>query len=265
MSIDRPNYSEICAYVDGALDAGAAARVAYAAARDPETAAQIAQITKLKSVLPEIHAGLVAVSEAPPRARKPVRRLGAALAAGTLGIALVLGLLAAERLVRAPASATFVEAGLATHRAWSASAAGAGAGAGNDKMVQSATINGRLFTAPDLSAARLALQTAEALGHDTHNILHFGYVGMRGCRLSLFVLLQADMLTPETTAPPGSRMAAWHQKGIAYLAVADGMDEAHFQTIVAVLNQYSIEPAPLSPSTQTLLAESRLQSRPCTT
>ena len=44
MSRGRPDYSEICAYIDGELDAGAAARVAYAAARDSETAAQIAQL-----------------------------------------------------------------------------------------------------------------------------------------------------------------------------------------------------------------------------
>lgn len=258
--MDRPDYPEVCAYVDGELDAAAASRVAYAAARDPDIAAQIAQLTKLKSVLAGMPGEAAPADWARPRPHRSARRWGAGLVAGAMFAALLSGVLVAERIIRTPAAPTFADLGLAAHRAWSESVSGPAGTA----TIHSVALSRSAFTAPDLTAARLTLQTAEALGRGTHGILHFGYVGTRGCRLSLFVQLNAEATAAESVRGAGLRTSAWHEEGIGYLAVADAMDEAHFRTIVAALKQYSREPAPFSAPTETLLAESRQHAKPCT-
>jgi anti-sigma factor RsiW len=260
----RPDPAEISAYVDGELDPESAARLAYAAARDPAVAAEIAQLTKLKAAMadavpePSIADSATRGPDSAP-VRPPLRaRRGATVAAAGLAVALLAGL-AGTALLPPPTPPGFAESAVAAHRAWSADVPASGGGA-ERRLVA----GGRsLVAAPDLSAAQLALRTAEALEFAAGNVLHFGYVGTRGCRLSLFVSLDAVPSAAKIDMP-GVRSAAWSKDGVAYLLIAEGMDETRFRTIAAALRTHSIDRAPLAPPAQEALAESRLHSGPCT-
>lgn len=265
MTIQRPDYSEICAYVDGELDAEAAAHVAYAAMRDPATAAQIAQLTKLKSLTPGIVPEVQFDGLERDGAKKAllhrarIRRKSMMAAAAAVAGLVVAGTMGALATWRASPPGAF-NASVAVHRAWSGTVGAPQADRGETRP---AARTGNGFTAPDLSAAQLRLSTAESFETSSVNILHFGYVGTRGCRLSLFVGLKPAAPLPKDSDVPGLRTAAWLQGGVGYLVIADGMDEQHFQTVALALRQYSIDRAPFGRPVEDLLAESRLHSKPC--
>jgi hypothetical protein len=259
MTDGKPEFAEISAYVDGELDAADAARIAYAAARDPAVAAQIAQLTKLKSVLPDaIAEPNAAPFDAPPvRAGAHRRGLLAACIAGLVAVATAF--LALTPFEPRTPSSTY-QAALDRHKAWSAQLGAPSADARRTAVAAGAE---RAFAAPDLSAARLALRTAEAFEAGSGNLLHFGYVGTRGCKLSLFVFLDGAPKPLEGAGTGRPYATAWSNEGIGYLAVAEGMDEAHFRTVVAVLQRYSIHRDPIEGPLRQLLADSRSRSKPC--
>jgi anti-sigma factor RsiW len=261
MTTWRPDDAEIGAYVDGELGSAAAARVAYAAARDPAIAAAIAQITKLKSAIaeaaPDIRADEAELRGA-PRGRRPSRRM--AVASASIACILLLACVLAIVPMRNAPPPSFFDAGVAAHRAWSAGSHGS---ADRTDVARPASAANVVFAAPDLSAAQLALRTAEAVNFASGNFLHFGYVGTRGCRLSLFVRLDDAVPLPDRTDALGLRAAAWAWNGVGYLAVADGMDETHFRAITEALRQYTIERTPFGKETEDRLAVSRLRSKPC--
>jgi anti-sigma factor RsiW len=261
MSAERPDLATLSAYVDGELDAEAAARVAYAAARDPATAAQIAQLAKLKAVTPEVlpepRLGRLAAALAQTsRARRPAGLRGRAVAA-----ALALGIAVLATLVLVgdgqPSPKGLLSLSVAMHRAWSSNVEASA------EQVRPASVMRGGFAAPDLSAAQLRLVTGEAFDYAARTVLHFGYAGTRGCRLSLFVHLDPAGALGDDAAGADLRTAAWTHQGIFYLVIADGMDEQHFRTVAAALQRYSIDRAPLDRPAAERLAESRLQSKPC--
>jgi anti-sigma factor RsiW len=263
MTDGKPDFAAICAYVDGELDPADAARVAYAAARDPAVAAQVAQLTKLKSVMPDavVDLGGEPFAELPSRSKARARhvrtRLRAACIAGLVAVATAFFALTP---FDSRTQSSTIEAALDRHKTWSAELGATSAGAQKTAVAAGAE---RAFAAPDLSAARLALRTAETFALESGNVLHFGYVGTRGCKISVFVFLDGAPSAPEGAGIRHPYAAAWSNDGFGYLVVAEGMDAAHFATIVQVLQRYSIERTPIDGALGDRLAESRSRSKPC--
>lgn len=257
----RPDFEEICAYVDGELDAVAAARIALAAARDGAVAAQIAQLTELKSLLPDavLDGGGTDLEFRAPTVRRGLPRRFGAIAASSL----LLGILAGWGAFAPSLSisgASEYEIALARHHDWALR--GNVPTATGDPATRTAAIEQR-FVAPDLSAAQLSLRVAETFERGAGVVRHFGYIGTRGCKLSLFVMFDGSSFSPGAQNPSGPRRAAWSNDGVGFLTIADGMDERHFETIVAVLRDFSIERAPIAQPSVDQLVASRSRSKPC--
>lgn len=250
----RPADDLINAYVDGELSPEDAALVAYAAARDGETAARIAEIAKLKSVMP----GLVADPDIDlPPAGRPRRRvrLAAALAAC---VALIAALGAAGVVMTSPAS--WQEIAVERHAAWSESVDAGDAAALRPAAATTGTTD---FRAPDLSAARLTLRLAETIERDGRRARHFAYTGTRGCRVSLFVFPDADAGTAPSDLDGTMQAAGWAARGHGFLLIAAGMDPRHFDTIRRAVERYSLNGTPLTRTARSALTNSRRQARPC--
>lgn len=257
----RPDFEEICAYVDGELDAVAAARIALAAARDGAVAAQIAQLTELKSLLPAaVLDGKAANFEldAPTQRGGSSRHIGA-IAASLLVLGILVGGAAFAPSISTSGPSEY-EIALARHHDWALR--GDVPSTTDDPATRTAAIEQR-FVAPDLSAAQLSLRVAETFERGAGVVRHFGYVGTRGCKLSLFVMFDGSSFSPEAQNPSGPRRAAWSNDGVGFLAIADGMDERHFETIVAVLRDFSIERVPIAQPSVDQLVASRSRSKPC--
>src|SRR5690606_20520502 len=92
--------------------------------------------------------------------------------------------------------------------------------------------------APELGAAGLALATAErdvVIGGRPAS--HAGYVGSRGCRLSLFAMSPGDPVPDVLTLGEADRLlwASWETRSARFLLIARKMDETRFATIAGVL------------------------------
>lgn len=226
MSSESERWQKLNAYVDGELDPAEAAELAAQVASDRRVASTVATLTRLKAAT-----AAAALDGAPPAliaARAP-RRWRWAVAA-TVAALVVAGALRTLTDTGRP-DARVVE----RHLAWADQDA--------SEPVDSATAArvlvglGRLgVTAeiPDLTDAGLHLARIAVLDPAGGAAgLHIGYVGTRGCRVSLIIERSADDRAPVMSQPVGAAIARWVVDGAAYTLVASGMHPPRFATIAA--------------------------------
>lgn len=219
----RPAVDDVAlnAYVDGELPPSQAAAIAQKAARDPELAARIARLHRLK-------AALAGIAEREPMAR-PRRRRRALRWTSALALAGCLALaVGAAALMRPAAPAPPAE--VALHDAWAES--------GAREVAEAPVWLTSVIEATGLSLARVA----PVRSHDGPPGVHYAFVGTNECRLSLFEMPAAagtDSLL--TLLVQGNlRSARWQAGGNGYLVIARNMDGARFATIVAALKEATI-------------------------
>jgi len=261
VSEDRTRDLErISAYVDGELDPAARAEVLLDATEDPDFARELIAQQRLKGAL----AGAVPVPDialpVPPRRRR------LALAATSIAASLVL--LAAAALVgtvydrRATGDgALALEDAIAAHRGWTAQAATPPAGPA--LRPAAATIGAYL---PDLSANGLSLgHVSERPGPDGAPMLIAGYVGSRGCRVTLLVHKAAGTGPGRPVHLEAGPVLAfsWRADGLDYRLLAEGMAAARFRLVSGSVRRASLNHLPLDPDTRTAMARSRAESPPC--
>ncbi len=173
MSDGPISFATLNAYVDGELDATAAAEVARAVAEDAALARQVAALSRLRSAVAEgIEAPPLAV---PARPASGGRRI--AYAAG-IGIALfVAGSVLVSRLDRDPGS-EWLQRAWQMHRSWSIEEPAAQP-AGRIAAGFAQAVTG--VHVPDLSAARLSIVHATVVPlPENQRALLVGYRGTRG-------------------------------------------------------------------------------------
>ncbi|MEA1833740.1 anti-sigma factor [Methylobacterium durans] len=217
------------AYVDGELDARTRRGVAEAARRDPDVAAQIATLSRLKhSVRAAAPDSVGAAARAPlPAAR--ASGLGGRLgwAAATLAVILGGGLW----LRQEPAAPG--DPAVRAFAAW----------------VEARPVRGSLAltgseAAPDLRAAGFTLTYLSAARADGRLA---GYEGPHGCRLALWMGRPAGMAADVAAGEGGHailRVVRWEAGGRRYVALSDGMEAERFALVAAAIEQALRAPDP---------------------
>lgn len=261
-SSDQDRHDELHrlnAFIDGELDVEARAHVISRAAADPVCARQLAALGRLKAAL----SGAVPV----PPMEVPSQTLRGSLRRVALTAAACLALVAAGGFgwllhggQPGPAPGRALEWSLEMHRGWTER---------ENAAAPARTIPafGAARTAvPDLSANGLDLAYAglrRAPGGD--DALVVGYLGSRGCRLTMLVQAVETALPAEPVALETGRMLAsiWPAGSLRYALLAEGMDAARFRLLADTVQRATLEHRPLDQGTQTALAKSRAGSPPC--
>lgn len=259
-----PSWETLNAYVDGELDAEAAAAVAAAVASDPDIAAQVATLTRLKAsaaaslpVVPQIMPPLPVLRGG--RRSRPATRI--ALAAALL--LLVVGLGTAVLLSVWPArdetpAALLAAAGL--HRTWISGPAGA---AIRPSPVATATT---LTEIPDLTAAGLTLSHVmpASVAEQGRSIL-LGFRGPRGCQVSLWIgeALPDFAAVPVRQQIDGLSAYVWRVEHKGYALMTRDMDAQRFVTLASAVARITRERFQVDDLTRMALQQSADPALPC--
>lgn len=255
-----PSWAELNAYVDGELDGDAAARVAAAVARDSRLAQEVARLASLKSAVQQSREPAPAGVMPPLRRHGRHRGLAACLAFLVLfGAVLAFGL---QRGQETSAETAALSRAQQLHNSWLAQPARleppeAGL------LLAALQHFGLPVQIPDLSDTRLQVAHV-ALSGPEQNVLHVGYLGTRGCRVSLLALRDQELPQRlQRVARDGGTAFLWDTGPVAYILLADGMEPKRMELIAEAIEQATRRLAPMPPETRTALADSRAHSQPC--
>lgn len=236
----------IGAYVDGELDEADSARMAARIAEDPELARRVAAVAALKRAISGFGAEAAVVPVrlpgAPGRMRGGLWQKLTGLAAASLaGAALAAALMwpgyrqdtartadggAVPILSGTLGGFDVIEVFAALHDEWISA---------EDAAVQ-AGLMAAASAWPDLTAAGLTLvRERNVLG--ATGIVHAGYRGSHGCRLSLFRIAGTDQgpAQPVVRQEAGLQLASWQNDRGRFVMLTRGMDGHRFATLAAVL------------------------------
>ena len=259
MSDRRITFEMLNTYVDGELDAAAAAEVAKAVAEDPSLAREVAALTRLRSAVAEsIEAPPLSVPEPPSTGgRTAAIAASIAFALFVAGSVLVLNL---DRNV----GADWLARAWQMHRGWSIEGVTAQTRASLLLAKYAEAVPGAYV--PDLSASRLSLVHATVAPFTgQRRALLAGYRGTRGCKISLLVFRTLDALG-EALSPfrDGTNEAyGWRAGPLGYVIMSDGMDSGRFRLLAESVRHTSRQHVPFDKETRLALRESRDKSAPC--
>lgn len=215
----------LSAYLDGELDAAEAARLAQRIASDDALAQRVAALAEVRSALAALAQEVVVVTV--PQRRNFLPAFLAGTLIGCLGLLTVA--LPLVREVSNRQDQSLVDS-VALHDAWTTSVTALGAPP-VDKPGRG------LFGAEMAMAGLTPAFLHDITGPQGQPGLHAGFVGQKGCRVSIFRL----------TAPPESvagflissdgavQTAVWQDHAFAYRLVARGMDETRFILLTDML------------------------------
>lgn len=250
-------------YVDGQLDATMAAEVAALIARDPDAAARVATLHRLKAATmdsasaapnpPKVPAVLSRSSSTAPGRLRTV-----GIAASVVALIVASGLWMAGDLPRYRQSGTEATSeAVGAYRSWIADRSGLPGG-------QSGAQSGAL--APDLSDAGLRLVFVHPNVREGGAAM-FGYLGARGCKLGLWVgpsryagvALSAE---PRQVVAEGdlSGLAWWHDDRL-FVVLAQGMDTGRLRQFASLILKRVKDPA--ATAEQDIAAAGALHGTPC--
>lgn len=236
----------ICAYVDGELDPGESALMAARVAEEPELARRVAALVALKRAIANFGAEAAVVPVRVPGG--PFRTRGglwqkltglatASLAGATLAAALMWPGYRQDTAqmtgagvvpIRSGTLGSFdaIEVFATLHDEWTSA----------DGMAVQARFMPAASTWPDLTSAGLTLVREKGVLGAT-GILHVGYRGSHGCRLSLFRVAGTDHgpAQPVVRQEAGLRLASWQNDRGRFVMLSRGMDRHRFAALAAVL------------------------------
>lgn len=242
------NWEKLNAFADGELAPAEQRAMAERLAGSPEAAERLRGIIRLKQelrALPADEAELPLPSlSAPPRPRwRQVATIAAVLVIAT-AVAL------APMLLWRDSSETFLATSLAAHEQFASSAP--------PPTAPSITPAAALPITSEL--ARLGLEPIWQATSATGQV-RIGFVGARGCRLSLHVSPQAEPApAPDQAAPT---LAGWNAGGHGYLLIATGMPPARFEMIAGFIKALTSEPADRVEPLRTALQSDWRSAQPC--
>ena len=260
MSKRQDDFAEINAYVDGELGVEARAAVSERAAQDPNYAHQLATVSRLKAVTTEA----IPVPDLTPPARSPAKRVR------RLALAASLVLFAVSGLGWATYNATFTDAREPMSLAWSITVHRGWTPPDKDLIAppslqaMPAALNPNV---PDLSASGLDIvHIAErTLPSENAQALVIGYLGTRGCRVTMIVSRSVENTLKEPVRMESGGILAfmWQAGPLHYAVLAEGMAPGRYDKIARGVRKATIDRLPLDRETRTALAHDRAKSPPC--
>jgi len=248
----------LSAYVDGELDAAEQTWVRETMARDQEVARQVMLLSKLKSAVNDAVPGFDVEL---PKA-KPVASLRNIAAAAML-LFILSSAWVTYSMISKPTEDPQNLLQLA-HSSWNSD----DAATIDDKLLTLANVPSNLEIAyvPDLASAKLVVAHVAVLEFVGRPHLVVGYLGSRGCRVTLMVsAADGRDIKPvqQLTDSGGLHQASWQSQGLNYALIAKGMDAGRFQVLVSSISEGSLRNQPFSNETVMALARSRAESKPC--
>ncbi len=253
------------AYVDGELDRPAQAEVLADAAADPRLAHELAALQRLKDAAEnsiDLPDDLTLESLTAQSARS--RRVPwLAVAAGLV----LLVLAGAWWLKPGPGKGPATKQGIPV--AWAIDSHGAWRDEGGSLTLDSPRrpVAARIDAyVPDLSAAKLRVaHVGRTKGSEGQPGLRVGYLGTRGCRVTLLVHpAPGDMAKAAIFFEIGAlRGMMWRAGNLRHVILAQGMEQARFRMIAETVRRGSLERLPVDEKTRLALAQSRAASPPC--
>lgn len=218
------------AYVDGELDASAAANVASAIASDRSLADRVATLARLKA---SVACRSNEAMETPPlpTTREKARRLSYAAAAAVL-LLVGAGLVGSQLLQRSAAPAGLEDALLA-QRQWIASAARISADESHQMILAASLANRPL----DLTAAELQIVYAVPAGASSGRGNFLGYRGPHGCMVGFWMGAPSDRFPANPIAFDNREIEvrAWRRGDNGYAILSSGMDPARLDRLAEIV------------------------------
>lgn len=242
----RSDWERLNAFADGELAPAEQRAMAERLASSPETAERLRGIVRLKRELQALPAG-----DAPPlpALSVPSRRRWRQVAAIAAVLVIAAAVALTPMLLRQDAPESFLAASLAAHEQF----AGAPPQPGMTIVPAAAgPITSEL--------ARLGLQPVWQTSSATGQI-RVGFVGLRGCRVSLHVSSHGE--PPPPPDQPAGTLAGWNAGGHGYLLIATGMPPARFEMIAGFLKGLTSEPADKVEPLRTVLQNDWRSAQPC--
>lgn len=239
-------WEKLNAFADGELAPAEQRAMAQRLATSPEAAETLRGIVRLKQELQGLSDDdTPPLPSVPTPSRAGWRRVAAIAAVLLVTVAVAL----TPMLLRQDASESFLAASLAAHEQFAATSA--------QTVV---TIAPAAAGSASSELARLGLQPVWQATSATGQV-RVGFVGLRGCRLSLHV-------SPHTEpAPPLDQstgtLAGWSAGGHGYLLIATGMPPARFEMIAGFLRALTSEPADRVALMRTALLNGWPSAQPC--
>ena len=261
---DREQLELLNAYIDGELSPREDARVAREIARNPDLAARVATLTRLKSKLADL-------AEAPPRPVTIPRsrwRTGFVAAAASIGLLVGIGVsvMGGYWPFQTEDFGWFEEAA-AVHEQWSRFPAEPDAKKIDANLLLANLDRVEIETPPDLTSARLRLtylRLYEATARQPA-ALHLGYTGRRGCRVTLWATTAPQGLTAALMETREGKLRGfrWRVRNTAYALFATGMAEDRFTTIAEKVYKATREHRGFDEETRMALNQASTTAPPC--
>lgn len=242
----RPGWDMLNAFADGELAPAEQRAMAERLAASPETAERLRGIVRLKQELQALPA-----DEAPPlpsistASRSRWRHVAAIAAALVIAAAVAL----TPILLRRDVPETFLAASLAAHEQFASVPFQPEAAIAPAAALPVASELSRLGLQP-------VWQASSAAGE-----IRVGFVGLRGCRLSLHVSPHAGPMPPPNQAT--ATLIGWTVGERSYLLIATGMPPARFEMIAGFIRALTSEPAEKIEPLRTALQSDWRGAQPC--
>jgi hypothetical protein len=257
--IERPDSTELNAYVDGELPPDQAARVAQAIADDRELAKEVAALLRLKT------ATMAAFDREPPalpQAKRKTVRIGTAVWVASTTLAAVLIAATIGFLTTVP-SHTGPDRIIALMNGWSRDSA---------PSPRSRPLS-RTREAKDKSLATLLqgladLQLTIIRSEEAADGMAFDLLGPSGCRLAVWT--GPSSINLDTVPALQSRLRTraaviWQADNAQFLLVSHNTPEQRFAAMAAALQRATQDPSPMDGVALSLVAKARSQGSPCVT
>jgi anti-sigma factor RsiW len=257
MSDRQITFEMLSTYVDGELDAAAAAEVALAVAQDPALAREVAALSRLRSAVADS-------VDAPPLSVPAPQTVGRRVMVVAASIALVLFVAGSAQLPGLDLASEWQARAWRMHGGWSIRDATERTRPTLRLAQYAEAVPGAQI--PDLLAARLTLVHAAVAPYPgNRRALLVGYQGTRGCKISLIVFPPPDGLGAALSPlRDGKREAyAWRAGPLGYVIMSEGMDSARFRLLAESVRHTSRRLLPFDKRTRVALRKSRDESAPC--
>lgn len=260
MSTSKTTWERLNAYVDGELGPRESAAVAREVALDAMLAAQVAAITALKAAAVESLEPMEPLMLEQPATHK---RRAMTWVAGAACAILLGGFLAVRTVSEVAPPELRVARDM--HARWIRQRA-AGAEAQPARVLETSLAHmGLAAYAPDLSSVDLFFAHIRPIPAQSGRGLHIGYLGRRGCMMSLVVVETATAGAPglHELDDDAGKGFTWYVDRYRYVMLAARMDPRRFAKVAAVVESLTRRRAAPSGNERLALQRSREQARPC--